>query len=61
MGAACDKGTIDSAANQRPLRMDMYRSERQIGDDEDSLTEMNEAVQAGSFSHDDVRFQRNGS
>jgi hypothetical protein len=61
VSAACDKGTIDSAANQRPLRMDMYHSERQIGDDEDSLTEMNEAVQAESFSHDDVRFQRNVS
>ncbi|KAH9204015.1 hypothetical protein DL95DRAFT_418575 [Leptodontidium sp. 2 PMI_412] len=39
--------------------MDMYHSERQIGDDEDSLTEMNEAVQAESFSHDDVRYSKN--
>jgi hypothetical protein len=38
--------------------MDMYHSERQIGDDEDSLTEMNEAAQAESFSHDDVRYQK---
>ena len=32
---------------------------RQIGDDEDSLTEMTEAAQAESFSYNNVRFQRN--
>jgi hypothetical protein len=41
--------------------MDMYHSERHIGDDGDSLTEMNESGQAESFSHDDTRCQRNVS
>lgn len=41
--------------------MEMYHSERRIGDNEDSLTEMNEAAQAESFSYNDVRFQRNVS
>jgi hypothetical protein len=42
-------------------RMEMYHSERRIGDDEDSLTEMNETAQVESFSYNDVRFQRNVS
>jgi hypothetical protein len=41
--------------------MAMYNSERQIGDDGDSLTEMNEVSPAESFSHDDARCQRNVS
>ena len=36
--------------------MEVY-SERQIGDEEDSLTEMNEAGQAESLSYNDVIFQ----
>jgi hypothetical protein len=39
----------------------MYSSERQIGDDGDSLTEMIEASPAELFSHDDARYQRNVS
>jgi hypothetical protein len=39
----------------------MYDSERQIGDDGDSLTDMSEASQAELSSYDDARCQRNVS
>jgi hypothetical protein len=41
--------------------MDMYHSERQIGDDMDSLTEINDAVQAESLSHGNARSQNDVS
>jgi hypothetical protein len=39
--------------------MAMYNSERQVGDDGDSLTDMSDACLAELISHDDTKFQRN--
>lgn len=54
MSIACGEGIRLIYREIVPIEMAMYQSERQIGDDGDSLTEMSEAC----LTHDDPMCQR---